>query len=77
LTIDSFWDIFPISMDEPKFYPLLVRLRPKAKALLDEAAAHQLRSRASLIDEAILAMLDGKYTGLNDRLSAFLGREKG
>jgi uncharacterized protein (DUF1778 family) len=63
-------------MNEPKFYPLLVRLRPRAKALLDEAAAHQLRSRASLIDEAILAMLDGKYTGLDDRLNAFLGRER-
>lgn len=64
-------------MDEPKFYPLLVRLRPKAKALLDAASADQLRSRASLIDEAVVAMLDGRYTGLDERLAAFLERDKG
>jgi hypothetical protein len=77
LTIDKEKDIFPISMNEPKFYPLLVRLRPKAKALLDAAAEDQMRSRASLIDEAIIAMLDGKYTGLDERLAALLGKGKG
>jgi hypothetical protein len=64
-------------MDDVKFYPLLVRLRPKAKALLDAAAEDQLRSRASLIDEAVTAMLDGRYTALESRLTAFLGKDKG
>lgn len=64
-------------MEQPKFYPLLVRLRPKAKALLDQASAETGRSRASLIDEAVIAMLEGRYEALDRRLTAFLGQGKG
>jgi uncharacterized protein (DUF1778 family) len=63
-------------MDEPKFYPLLVRLRPRAKALLDQASAATGRSRSLLIHEAIIETLDGRHDALEDRLAAFLDQGK-
>ena len=41
--------------------PFLVRLRPRARVLLDRAAEVELRSRASVIDELISIQLERSY----------------
>ena len=58
---------------ETKLKPFLVRLRPETRVLLDSAAQEQRRSRASLIDQAVVEMLAAKYSTTADRLSAMLG----
>jgi uncharacterized protein (DUF1778 family) len=58
----------------PPLYPLLVRLSPEARRLLDRASADQRRSRASLIDEAVRAALATRYADVTDRLTQMLGR---
>ena len=55
--------------------PFLVRLRPFTRALLDEAAAAERRSRASIIDEALRMHL-ADYQKMQDRLDAMLGQPK-
>ncbi len=42
---------------DQKLKPFLVRLRPETRLLLDDAAQAQRRSRASLVDQAIVEML--------------------
>lgn len=57
-----------------ELFPLLVRLRPKAKALLDQAATEQGKTRASIVDQALLELLEPKFSGVQDRLNAMLGK---
>jgi predicted transcriptional regulator len=57
---------------ESNLKPFLVRLRPDTRALLDDAAEQERRSRASIIDEALRNHLAG-YQRVQDRLDAFLG----
>lgn len=59
---------------EPKFTPFFVRLRPKARQLLDKAAELELKSRAELIDEAVVAHLEPKYSDVNTRLDQMLSQ---
>ena len=59
-----------------KFTPFFVRLRPKARQLLDKAAEIELKSRAELIDEAVLAHLEHKYTDITSRLDQMLSQAK-
>ena len=58
--------------EEGKLQPFLVRLRPATRQLLDQAAQAERRSRASLIDEALLAHLQDRYSDMNSRLEALL-----
>lgn len=57
-----------------KYTPFFVRLRPKARQLLDKAAEIELKSRAELIDEAVLAHLENKYTDITSRLDQMLSQ---
>lgn len=59
---------------EPKFTPFFVRLRPKARQLLDKAAELELKSRAELIDEAVVAHLERKYSDVTSRLDQMLSQ---
>ena len=58
--------------EEGKLQPFLVRLRPATRRLLDHVSAKEGRSRASLIDEALLAHLQSRYSDVNSRLDALL-----
>lgn len=53
--------------------PVMVRLKPETRALLEKAKNDQRRSMASLIDEAVREMLTPRYAAVSDRLSRFLG----
>lgn len=55
--------------------PFLVRLRPFTRALLDDAAKAERRSRASIIDEALRAHL-ADYESMQNRLDALLGQQQ-
>lgn len=57
-----------------KYTPFFVRLRPKARQLLDKAAELELRSRAELIDEAVVAHLERKYSDVTTRLDQMLSQ---
>ena len=57
-----------------KFTPFFVRLRPKARQLLDKAAELELKSRAELIDEAVVAHLERKYSDVTSRLDQMLSQ---
>lgn len=57
-----------------KYTPFFVRLRPKARQLLDRAAELELKSRAELIDEAVVAHLERKYTDVTSRLDQMLNQ---
>ena len=59
-----------------KFTPFFVRLRPKARQLLDKAAEIELKSRAELIDEAVVAHLEAKYSDITARLDQMLSQAK-
>lgn len=61
----------------PKYTPFFVRLRPKARQLLDKAAEIELKSRAELIDEAVVAHLERKYTDVTTRLDQMLSQGGG
>jgi uncharacterized protein (DUF1778 family) len=52
--------------------PLVVRLRPDTRALLDRAAADQRRSLASVVDEAIREQLRDRYADVSQRLDRLL-----
>lgn len=58
-------------MDKP-LKPFLVRLRPRARVLLDRAAEVECKSRASVIDELICTHLEARYSSVNDRLDQLL-----
>lgn len=57
-----------------KYTPFFVRLRPKARKLLDKAAEIERKSRAALIDEAVVAHLENKYTDITSRLDQMLSQ---
>jgi len=57
-----------------KYTPFFVRLRPKARQLLDRAAELELKSRAELIDEAVVAHLERKYSDVTTRLDQMLSQ---
>jgi len=50
-----------------------LRLRPETRLLLDDAAQAQRRSRASLVDQAIVEMLAGRFARVENRLDQMLG----
>ena len=52
--------------------PLVVRLRPDTRALLDRAAADQRRSLASIVDEAVREQLRDRYSDVSQRLDILL-----
>lgn len=62
--------------DQEKLKPFLVRLRPATRRLLDQAAQSERRSRASLIDEALLAHLENRYSDTAARLEALLDSQR-
>lgn len=53
--------------------PVMVRLKPETRELLEKAKEDQRRSMASLIDEAVREMLTARYAQVNDRINRFLG----
>ena len=53
--------------------PILIRLRPETKELLDKAAIDQRRSRASIVDELIREAYERKHNDVQARLTAMLG----
>ena len=61
--------------ESQKLKPFLVRLRPETRVLLDDAAAAQRRSRASLIDQAVVEMLASRYSRVENRLDQMLGQK--
>jgi uncharacterized protein (DUF1778 family) len=52
--------------------PLVVRLRPDTRALLDRAAEDQRRSLASIVDEAVRQQLRDRYADVSQRLDRLL-----
>jgi uncharacterized protein (DUF1778 family) len=61
--------------ENQKLKPFLVRLRPETRLLLDDAAAAQRRSRASLVDQAIVEMLAGRFSRVENRLEQMLSQK--
>lgn len=61
--------------ENQKLKPFLVRLRPETRLLLDDAAAAQRRSRASLVDQAVVEMLAGRFSRVENRLDQMLGQK--
>jgi hypothetical protein len=63
-------------MTKTKNKPLVVRLRPDTRELLDRAADDQRRSLASIVDELVRRELSTRYGDVNDRLRRFLDGPK-
>ena len=61
-------------MSDLKLKPFLVRLRPSTRALLDAAALQQRRSRASIIDQAVVDFVGDSLTDTGQRLDALLAK---
>jgi uncharacterized protein (DUF1778 family) len=59
-----------------KTVPLLVRIRPSSKQLLEKAAEQQRRSQASLVDTLIVDNLSREFSDTDDRLNKFLNGAK-
>ena len=59
-----------------KTVPLLVRIRPSSKQLLEKAADQQRRSQASLVDTLIVDNLSREFSDTDDRLNKFLNGAK-
>ena len=59
-----------------KNIPLLVRIRPASKQLLEKAAVKQRRSQASLVDTLIVDNLSREYADTDDRLDKFFNGAK-
>ena len=59
-------------MKRTKLIPLMVRVSPDAKQILERAAVEQRRSQASLVEMLILENLT-KYRTAHQRIGAFLG----
>jgi uncharacterized protein (DUF1778 family) len=53
--------------------PLMVRLRPDTRQLLERAVADQGRSRSSLVEQAIRELLEARYADITSRLDQMLG----
>ena len=56
-----------------KTVPVLVRVSPQVKELLDKAKVDQRRSYSSLVDEAVKESLSARYAPVSDRITRFLG----
>lgn len=54
--------------------PLLIRLRPETRALLDRASEDQSRSRSNLIDEMVREALAPRYADVTSRLDQLLSQ---
>lgn len=54
-----------------KNIPLLVRIRPSSKQLLEKAAVQQRRSQASLVETLIVDNLSREYADTDERLNKF------
>ena len=59
-----------------KNIPLLVRIRPASKELLEKAVVKQRRSQASLVDTLIVDNLSRDYSDTDDRLNKFFNGAK-
>jgi len=59
-----------------KNIPLLVRIRPSSKQLLEKAADQQRRSQASLVDTLIVDNLSREFADTDDRLNKFFNGAK-
>ena len=59
-----------------KNIPLLVRIRPSSKQLLEKAAEKQRRSQASLVDTLIVDNLSREFADTDDRLNKFFNGAK-
>lgn len=59
-------------MEKTPNKPLVVRLRPETRTLLDRAAEDQRRSLASIVDEAVRDQLRAKYADVDTRVQRFL-----
>lgn len=64
--------LYHSGMKKIKLTPVLVRIRPEAKALLVRASLEQRRSQASIVEFLVLEHLS-KYKTTDQRLAAFLG----
>jgi uncharacterized protein (DUF1778 family) len=56
--------------------PLVVRLRPDTRELLDRAAEDQRRSLASIVDEAVREQLRTRYADVRHRIDLLLAGVK-
>ena len=54
--------------------PLLIRLRPETRELLDRAALDQNRSRSNLIDELLREAFSVRYADVSSRLDQLMSR---
>jgi hypothetical protein len=59
-------------MKKIRLTPVLVRIRPEAKALLTRASVEQRRSQASIVEFLVMEHLS-RYKTTDQRLAAFLG----
>ena len=53
--------------------PLMVRLRPDTRQLLERAVSDQRRSRSSLVEQALREMFEARYADVASRLDQMLG----
>lgn len=58
-------------MMKPKLTPIMVRVRPAAKELLERASEDQRRSQASIVEALLLEHLT-KYKTTHQRLAEML-----
>jgi uncharacterized protein (DUF1778 family) len=59
-------------MDKP-YQMFFMRMRPEVRALLDQAADEQRRSRTSIVEELILEAYGKRYETAETRLKRLLG----
>lgn len=59
-------------MDRTRRIPVLARLHPDTRELLQKASEEQRRSLSSLIDQAVRDQLQPRYGELQPRLQKFL-----
>lgn len=64
--------LYHSGMKKIKMTPVLVRIRPEAKALLVRASLEQRRSQASIVEFLVMEHLS-RYKTTDQRLAAFLG----
>jgi|TARA_R110000772_G_scaffold189536_1_gene300507 hypothetical protein len=64
--------LYHSGMKKIKLTPVLVRIRPEAKALLVRASLEQRRSQASIVEFLVMEHLS-RYKTTDQRLAAFLG----
>ena len=61
-------------MSSPQPYRMfLMRMRPEIRALLDQAADEQRRSRTSILEELIVEAYGKRYETAENRLKRLLG----